>query len=167
MNPANVVPGTFLTDSRRRPFVLLWRCAPLSAGRQPPPDPVNGAKCPFHNYHRDGAMRVDGNNSAATAPPHEPEQLRPPFQSSRIFSEPPLVTEGAATTGIIEDDDYAAPAARRVQPAERRRAPAHVHPHRRRTVAGAEHISAPSGSSCSPQGAPDYGAGVAKALGLK
>ena len=26
--------------------------------------PVNAPKCPFHSYHRDGAMRVDGNHGS-------------------------------------------------------------------------------------------------------
>jgi len=29
--------------------------------------PVNAARCPFHSYHRDGAMRVDGNHGSTLA----------------------------------------------------------------------------------------------------
>jgi catalase len=66
--------------------------------------PVNGAKCPFHNYHRDGAMRVDGNSGNGVT--YEPNSFGM-FQEQPDFSEPPLSIEGAADHwNHREDDDY-------------------------------------------------------------
>ena len=65
---------------------------------------VNGAKCPFHNYHRDGAMRVDGNSGNGAT--YEPNSFGL-FQEQPDFSEPPLSIEGAADHwNHREDDDY-------------------------------------------------------------
>jgi catalase len=66
--------------------------------------PVNAPKCPFHSYHRDGAMRVDGNGGRSTN--YEPNS-RGAFQAQPDYSEPPLKIEGAAARwNHREDDDY-------------------------------------------------------------
>lgn len=59
--------------------------------------PVNAPRCPFHNYHRDGAMRVDGNSGNGVT--YEPNSFGV-FQEQPDFSEPPLSLEGAAAAGI-------------------------------------------------------------------
>ena len=149
MNPANVVPGiSFSPDKMLQGRLFSYGDAHrYRLGVNHHQIPVNGAKCPFHNYHRDGAMRVDGNSGNGAT--YEPNSFGL-FQEQPDFSEPPLSIEGAADHwNHREDDDYYSQP-RAVQPAERRRAPAHVHPHRRRTVAGAGTSSAVR-SSCSPR----------------
>ena len=62
-NPANVVPGISFSPDR----VLQGRLFSYGdaqryrLGVNHSHIPVNAPKCPFHSYHRDGAMRVDGN----------------------------------------------------------------------------------------------------------
>jgi catalase len=66
--------------------------------------PVNAPKCPFHSYHRDGAMRVDGNGGRGT---HYEPNSRGALQAQPDFSEPPLKNEGAvARWNHREDTDY-------------------------------------------------------------
>jgi catalase len=66
--------------------------------------PVNAARCPFHSYHRDGAMRVDGNHGSTLG--YEPNSSGQ-WQEQPEFAEPPLSLEGAADHwNHREDDDY-------------------------------------------------------------
>jgi len=66
--------------------------------------PVNAARCPAHSYHRDGAMRVDGNHGSTLG--YEPNSYGE-WQQQPNFSEPPLSLEGAADHwNHREDDDY-------------------------------------------------------------
>lgn len=66
--------------------------------------PVNAPRCPFHSYHRDGAMRVDGNSGSRIG--YEPN-MHGEWQEQPDYSEPPLSIEGAADHwNHREDDDY-------------------------------------------------------------
>ncbi|EJP9297599.1 catalase, partial [Salmonella enterica] len=66
--------------------------------------PVNAPRCPFHNYHRDGAMRVDGNSGNGAT--YEPNSFGL-FQEQPDFSEPELTVDGAAAHwNHREDTDY-------------------------------------------------------------
>lgn len=66
--------------------------------------PVNAPKCPFHSYHRDGQMRVDGNQGGATL--YEPNSYQE-WVEQPDFREPPLALEGAADHwNHRTDDDY-------------------------------------------------------------
>jgi catalase len=66
--------------------------------------PVNAPKCPVHSYHRDGAMRVDGNGGRGT---HYEPNSRGALQAQPDFSEPPLKNQGAAARwNHREDTDY-------------------------------------------------------------
>lgn len=66
--------------------------------------PVNAPRCPFHSYHRDGAMRVDGNAGSRIG--YEPNMFSE-WQEQPNFSEPPLSIEGAADHwNHREDEDY-------------------------------------------------------------
>ncbi|HPO08191.1 MAG TPA: catalase-related domain-containing protein, partial [bacterium] len=61
-------------------------------------------RCPFHSYHRDGAMRVDGNYGSTLG--YEPNSFDE-WQQQPEFAEPPLSLEGAADHwNHREDDDY-------------------------------------------------------------
>jgi catalase len=53
--------------------------------------PVNAPKCPFHSYHRGGAMRVDGNYGGTTS--YEPNR-HGEWQEQPDYSEPPLAING-------------------------------------------------------------------------
>jgi catalase len=66
--------------------------------------PVNAPKCPVHSYHRDGAMRVDGNMGGTTS--YEPNS-NGEWEEQPDFAEPPLSIEGAADHwNHREDTDY-------------------------------------------------------------
>jgi len=67
--------------------------------------PVNAPKCPFHAYHRDGAMRVDGNYGGTTS--YEPNR-HGEWQEQPDYSEPPLAINGDAKKFDFreDDDDY-------------------------------------------------------------
>ena len=55
--------------------------------------PVNRPRCPFHSYHRDGMMRVDGNHGSLKG--YEPNSYGE-WQDSPETKEPPLKLKGEA-----------------------------------------------------------------------
>jgi catalase len=66
--------------------------------------PVNAPRCPVQSYHRDGAMRVDGNHGSTLG--YEPNSSGE-WQEQPDFSEPPLALNGAADHwNHREDTDY-------------------------------------------------------------
>jgi catalase len=66
--------------------------------------PVNAPRCPYHAYHRDGAMRVDGNYGAVLG--YEPNSYGE-WQEQPSAKEPPLELSGAAEHwNHREDTDY-------------------------------------------------------------
>ena len=70
--------------------------------------PVNKPRCPVHNYHRDGAMRFDGNDYGRVN--YEPNSFGGPAEDHR-FKEPPLPLEGPADRydHRVGNDDYTQP----------------------------------------------------------
>jgi catalase len=73
--------------------------------------PVNRARCPVHTFHRDGAMRVDGNHGGTLG--YEPNSYGE-WQEQPEFREPPLALDGAAAHWSHRDDsadDYSQPGA--------------------------------------------------------
>ena len=60
--------------------------------------PVNAPKCPFHSYHRDGAMRTDGNLGAT--PTYFPIAAGDWIDQPQL-NEPPLRSKAQPPTGII------------------------------------------------------------------
>ena len=62
-NPANVVPGiSFSPDKMLQGRLFSYGDAQrYRLGVNHQQIPVNAPRCPVHSYHRDGAMRVDGN----------------------------------------------------------------------------------------------------------
>ncbi|MDU2733159.1 MAG: catalase, partial [Mixta calida] len=106
MSPANVVPGIgFSPDRMLQGRLFSYGDAHrYRLGVNHHQIPVNAPKCPFHSYHRDGAMRVDGNSGNGAT--YEPNSFGV-FQEQPDFSEPPLSLEGAADHwNHREDDDY-------------------------------------------------------------
>ena len=50
--------------------------------------PVNAPRCPVHSYHRDGAMRTDGNLGGTLH--YHPNSAGLGYDSQPDFAEPPL-----------------------------------------------------------------------------
>ena len=103
--PANVVPGIgFSPDKMLQGRLFSYGDTQrYRLGVNHHQIPVNAPRCPFHSYHRDGAMRVDGNGGAT--------RLRAE-QHGRVdradgAREPPLPVEGAVDHwNHREDADY-------------------------------------------------------------
>lgn len=70
--------------------------------------PVNAPKCPFHSYHRDGAMRTDGNlGSTLSYHPNSPGG----WSNQPQYAEPALKLEGDAGhwNRQVDEDHYEQP----------------------------------------------------------
>lgn len=103
-NPANVVPGIgFSPDKMLQGRLFSYGDAQrYRLGVNHQQIPVNRPRCPFHSFHRDGAMRVDGNHGST--PGYEPNSYSE-WQEQRDFSEPPLQLDGMADNWSHYDDD--------------------------------------------------------------
>jgi catalase len=106
-SPANVVPGISHSPDKMLQFRIFSYADAhrYRLGVNYESLPVNRPRCPVHNYHRDGAMRFDGNEGGAVN--YEPNSFGGPAEDAR-FKEPPLKISGAADrydhrTG---NDDY-------------------------------------------------------------
>ncbi|GAB1483396.1 catalase [Treponema sp.] len=106
-NPANIVPGIgFSPDRMLQGRLFSYGDAQrYRLGVNHQQIPVNAPRCPFHAYHRDGAMRVDGNYGATLG--YEPNSYNE-WQQQDEHREPPLAIEGMATNYDFreDDDDY-------------------------------------------------------------
>lgn len=106
-NPASVVPGIgFSPDKMLQGRLFSYGDAQrYRLGVNHHQIPVNAPKCPFHSYHRDGQMRVDGNQGATLA--YEPNSYGE-WQEQPEYKEPPLSIEGDAWQWNFreDDDDY-------------------------------------------------------------
>jgi catalase len=105
-NPANIVPGIgFSPDKMLQGRLFSYGDAQrYRLGVNHHQIPVNQARCPVHSYHRDGAMRVDGNFGCTQG--YEPNSLGE-WQEQPSFAEPLLDLEGAADHwDHREDTDY-------------------------------------------------------------
>lgn len=105
-NPANVVPGIgFSPDKMLQGRLFSYGDAQrYRLGVNHHLIPVNASRCPFHSYHRDGAMRVDGNYGGTLG--YEPNSYGE-WQQQTDFAEPHLGLEGAAGHwDHREDKDY-------------------------------------------------------------
>ncbi|PZP26950.1 MAG: catalase [Roseateles depolymerans] len=164
-NPAHVVPGIgFSPDKMLQGRLFSYGDAQrYRLGVNHHLIPVNAARCPVHSYHRDGAMRTDGNHGGTLAyePNHAAEWAEQPD-----FRDPPLRLDGAADhwSHRVDDDYYSQPGSlfRLMLADEQQR----LFENTARSMLGAgievkrRHID-----HCS-KADPAYGAGVARALGL-
>jgi catalase len=164
-NPANVVPGiSFSPDKMLQARLFSYGDAQrYRLGVNHHLIPVNAPRCPVHSYHRDGAMRVDGNHGGTLGyqPNSEGQWAEQPS-----FAEPPLSVEGAADHwNHREDTDYySQPRAlfRLMSPAQRKA----LFENTARSVGGApKEIQMRHISNCL-KADPAYGQGVAEALGI-
>ncbi len=104
--PANVVPGIgFSPDRMLQARLFSYGDAQrYRLGVNHHQIPVNAPRCPFHSFHRDGAMRVDGNHGGITG--NQPNKAGE-WAEQPEFREPPLSLEGAADHwNHREDTDY-------------------------------------------------------------
>ena len=93
--PAAVVPGIgFSPDKMLQSRLFSYGDAQrYRLGVNHHQIPVNAPRCPFHGYHRDGAMRVDANAGATIG--YEPNGVGQ-WAEQPEFREPPLDVDGAA-----------------------------------------------------------------------
>jgi len=106
-NPANIVPGIgFSPDKMLQGRLFSYGDAQrYRLGVNHHLIPVNKARCPFHSFHRDGAMRVDGNHGSTLG--YEPNSYGE-WQEQQNYSEPPLELKGVADhwNHREDNDDY-------------------------------------------------------------
>lgn len=103
--PANVVPGIgFSPDRLLQGRLFSYGDAHrYRLGVNHHQIPVNAPKCPFHSFHRDGAMRTDGNLGGT--PNYEPNRFGD-FAQDRRAAEPPLAAGIVDRYDHREDEDY-------------------------------------------------------------
>jgi len=103
-NPANIVPGiSFSPDKMLQGRLFSYGDAQrYRLGVNHHLIPVNASRCPFHSYHRDGAMRVDGNHGSTLS--YEPNSYGE-WQEQPDFREPPLKISGNAHHWNFREDD--------------------------------------------------------------
>ena len=164
-SPANIVPGIGFSPDRMLQARLFsyGDTQRYRLGVNFSHIPVNAPRCPVHSYHRDGAMRVDGNAGATLSyvPNSQGE-----WADNPAAGEPPLPLAGDAMhhDHRLDEDHFAQPGAlfRLMSAGERERLFANTA--RSMGDASAEvkqrHIA-----NCTRADA-DYGRGVARALGL-
>lgn len=165
-SPTHVVPGiSFSPDKMLQARLFSYPdAARYRLGVNHHLIPVNAPRCPYHAYHRDGAMRTDGNLGGTTS--YWPNSKGEWIDHVPELAEPPLALEGAADhwDHRVEDDHYEQPGNlfRMMSPEQRQllfdntaRAMGDA-----RTEVKLRHIA-----NCT-KADPAYGAGVAAALGL-
>jgi catalase len=165
-SPANVVPGVgFSPDKMLQARLFSYGdAARYRLGVNHHSIPVNSPKCPFHSYHRDGQMRVDGNLGETT--PYWPN-------SAGIWADHPEAKEPALPIGNladhwdhrVDDDHFEQPGIlfRNMAPDAQDRLFANT----ARAIGGASlEVQLRHVGNCE-RADPAYGAGVAAALGLE
>jgi catalase len=165
-NPANVVPGIgFSPDKMLQGRLFSYGDAQrYRLGVNHAHIPVNAPRCPVHSYHRDGAMRVEGNFGSTLG--YEPNGYGE-WREQPDFREPPLALAGSADHwNFREDDDdyYSQPGAlfRLMTPQQQQV----LFENTARALGEApEEVKRRHVANCG-KADPAYGAGVARALGL-
>nr|WP_271214296.1 catalase [Rhodococcus wratislaviensis]GLK41854.1 catalase [Rhodococcus wratislaviensis] len=104
-NPAHVVPGiSFSPDKMLQGRLFSYGDAQrYRLGVNNYQIPVNAARCPVSNFHRDGAMRVDGNNGGTLH--YEPNSYGKWQEQSRYRDPAQGVGSFADRFNFREDDD--------------------------------------------------------------
>ncbi len=165
-NPAHVVPGiSFSPDRMLQGRLFSYGDAQrYRLGVNHHQIPVNSPRCPVHSYHRDGAMRVDGNQGSRLH--YEPNSYGE-WQEQPEYAEPHLAVHGGAGHWDYRADDndyYTQPGNLfRLMTPEQQQV---LFENTARNMAGVpEEIQRRHINHCL-KADPAYGAGVAKALGL-
>ena len=164
-NPGNVVPGiSFSPDRMLQGRLFSYGDAQrYRLGVNHHQIPVNAAKCPYHSYHRDGAMRTDGNYGGT--PGYEPNS-HGEWAQQPAFKEPPLALDGAAAAWDHREDTdyYSQPGALfRLMTPEKQQI---LFENTARSVGGASRFIQIRHIQNCLKADPAYGRGVAEALGI-
>lgn len=161
--PANVVPGIgFSPDRMLQARLFSYGDAQrYRLGVNFNHIPVNAPRCPVHAYHRDGAMRTDGNLGAT--PTYWPNSRGEWIDQSEL-AEPPLALDGAAAhwDHRLDEDHYQQPGDlfRLMEPAQQQA----LFDNTARAIAGASpDVQQRHVANCA-KADPAYGAGVADAI---
>jgi catalase len=164
-NPANVVPGIgFSPDKMLQGRLFSYGDAQrYRLGVNHHLIPVNAARCPVHSFHRDGFMRVDGNYGSTLG--YEPNSYGE-WKQQPGFAEPPLALDGPADhwDHRADEDYYSQPGKLfRLMSPEQRKA---LFGNTARAIADAPRdVKVRHIGNCL-KADPDYGKGVADALGI-
>jgi len=165
-NPANIVPGIgFSPDKMLQGRLFSYGDTQrYRLGVNHGHIPVNQPRCAVNSYHRDGAMRVDGNYGSTKA--YEPNSLGL-WQQQLDTKEPPLALEGAAYSWDFREDDtdyYTQPRNLfNLMTPEQQQV---LFENTARSIGGASlEVQKRHITNCY-KATPSYGEGVAKALGL-
>ncbi|WAS93440.1 catalase [Nannocystis punicea] len=164
-SPANIVPGIgFSPDKMLQARLFSYGDAQrYRLGVNFNQIPVNAPKCPFHSFHRDGAMRVDGNLGATK---HYWPNRHGEWDDNPGAGEPPLAASGdvAHWDHRVDDDHWEQPGDLfRLMTAAQQQA---LFDNTARSLGGASlAVQRRHVANCS-KADPAYGAGVARALGL-
>lgn len=107
-NPANIVPGIgFSPDKMLQGRLFSYGDAQrYRLGVNHHQIPVNAPRCPTNIYHRDGTMRVDGNQGGILG--YDPNSYGE-WEDSPEMREPALALEGNADHYPQDDDYYTQP----------------------------------------------------------
>jgi len=166
-NPAHIVPGVgFSPDRMLQGRLFSYGDAQrYRLGVNHYQIPVNTPRCPFHTYHRDGAMRVDGNQGSRL---HYEPNSQGEWKEQPDFSEPPLALEGAADRFDYWEDepDYFTQAGDlfRLMTPEQQQV---LFDNTARNMTGVPDAIKQKHAYHCQQADPAYGEGVAKALGVE
>jgi len=162
-SPANVVPGiSFSPDKMLQARLFSYGDAQrYRLGVNFNHIPVNAPQCPFRSFHRDGAMRTDGNLGGTL---HYNPNSAGMWDNQPDFAEPPLPVEGdiARWDHRVDDDHWEQPGNlfRMMTPAQQQV----LFENTARSLGGAaKHIQERHIANCTRADAA-YGAGVAQAL---
>ncbi len=98
-SPANVVPGIGHSPDKMLQFRIFSYADAhrYRLGVNYESLPVNQPRCPVPSYHRDGAMRFDGNSGGSVN--YEPNSFKGPAEDPR-FKEPPSALLAMPTVTI-------------------------------------------------------------------
>ena len=163
-SPANIVPGIgFSPDKMLQARLFSYGDTQrYRLGVNFSNIPVNAPKCPFHSYHRDGAMRTDGNQGARLG--YVPNSYKE-WQDQPALNEKPLAAGDAWHWDHRLDEDYYSQPGdlfRLMTPAQQQV----LFENTARAMGDAAlEIKQRHIGNCT-KADPAYGAGVAKALGL-
>lgn len=105
-SPANVIPGIGLSPDKMLQARLFsyGDAQRYRLGVNFNRIPVNAPTCPFHSYHRDGAMRIDGNLGGIASYHPNSQDL---WSNQPEYAEPGLEIDGIADHwDHREDEDY-------------------------------------------------------------
>lgn len=166
-NPAATVPGIGLSPDKMLHGRLFsyGDAQRYRLGVNHHQIPVNKPIAPTNSYHRDGQMRVDSNSGRTIG--YEPNSFEK-WQEQPEFREPPLEIYGAGDHWNFreDDDDYYTQPGKlfRLMSKEQQEV---LFENTARNMEGVpEFIKKRHAGNCA-KADPDYGAGVAKAMGIE